>query len=109
MPIFITQARFTRDYLKGGLARPEDRTAAISKLCQDGGGRLLHLYFTLGQHDVLVVTEMPDAAAATAVILAASGGGGIEGSVTTQGFTAAEARGLFERAGKISYKPMGAT
>jgi hypothetical protein len=39
-----------------------------------------------------------------------SGGGGIENTVTTQAFTTAEAKALFERAGKIagSYKPMGA-
>jgi hypothetical protein len=28
--------------------------------------------------------------------------------VTTQAFTTAEARQMFERAGKIAYKPMGA-
>ena len=41
----------------------------------------------------------------------AAGGGGIEGSVTTQAFTTAEGRDMFEAAGKIagSYKPMSAS
>jgi hypothetical protein len=41
----------------------------------------------------------------------AAGGGGIEGSVTTQAFTTAEAKDMFAVAGKIagSYKPMGAS
>src|SRR6476646_9618706 len=111
MAIFITQGRFTREYIKSGLAKPEDRHAAISRLCEQAGGKLLQLYFTLGQHDFMVISEMPDAQAASVIAFAASGGGGIENSVTTQAFTPAEAKAVFERAGKIAgaYKPMGAS
>ena len=106
-----TQGRFTREYIKGWLAKPEDRQAAISQLCEQVGGKLLNLYFTLGQHDFIVISEMPDAQAASVLAFVAAGGGGIENSVTTQAYTTAEAKTLFERAGKIagSYKPMGAS
>jgi len=111
MAIFITQGRFTREYIRSGLARPEDRQAAISRLCEQVGGKLLNLYFTLGQFDFLLVSEMPDAKAASVISLAASGGGGIQDVVTTQAFTTSEARALFEQAGRVasSYKPMGAS
>ena len=108
MAIFITQGRFTREYLRGALARPEDRHAVISRLCQEAGGKLLHMYLTLGQYDFLVVAEMPDAVSASLLALVAGGGGGIENTVTTQAFTTAESKEMFERAGKIAYKPMGA-
>ncbi len=110
MAIFITQGRFTREYLKGGLAKPEDRQAAISRLCEQAGGRLLSLYFTMGRYDFLVISEMPDAQAASVISLVAAAGGGIEDAVTTQAFTTGEGKTLFERAGRIagSYKPMGA-
>ena len=109
MAIFLTQGRFTRDYLKSGLAKPEDRQAAISRLCEQAGGKLVNFYFTLGQYDFIVISEMPDAHAASVLSLTAAGGGGIEGATTTQAFTPAEAKTLFERAGKLasSYKPMG--
>lgn len=109
MAIFITQGRFTREYLKGGLAKPEDRQAAISRLCEQAGGKMLNLYFTLGQYDFMVISEMPDAQTASVISLVAGGGGGIENAVTTQAFTPAEAKTLFERAGRLagSYKPMG--
>jgi len=109
MAIFITQGRFTRQYLQGGLARPEDRQAAIARLCEQAGGQLLSLYFTLGQYDFCVISEMPDAQAASVISLVAGGGGGITDATTTQAFTSAEAKSLFERAGVIagSYKPMG--
>ena len=111
MAIFITQGRFTREYIKGGMATPEDRHAAISRLCEEAGGKLLHLYFTLGHHDFMVISEMPDAEAASVLAFVATGGGGIENSVTSQAFTTAQAKALFERAGKIAgaYKPMGAS
>ena len=96
---------------KGGLAKPEDRHAAIARLCEQVGGKLVSLYFTLGQYDFIVISEMPDAKAASMLAFVATGGGGIEGSVTTQAYTTAEARDIFEAAGKIagSYKPMGAS
>jgi uncharacterized protein with GYD domain len=111
MPLFITQGRFTREYIKGGLAKPEDRHAAISRLCEQAGGKLVSLYFTLGQYDFIVISEMPDAKAASVLAFVATGGGGIEGSVTTQAFTTAEARDMLAAAGRIAgdYKPMGAS
>jgi uncharacterized protein with GYD domain len=111
MPLFITQGRFTHEYIRGGLAKPEDRHAVISRLIEQAGGKLVSLYVTLGQYDFMVVLEMPDAKAATILAFVATGGGGIEGSVTTQAFTTAEAKEMFEAAGKLanSYKPMGAS
>jgi uncharacterized protein with GYD domain len=111
MPLFITQGRFTHEYMRGGLAKPEDRHAVISRLIEQAGGKLVSLYITLGQYDFMVVSEMPDAKAATIFAFVATGGGGIEGSVTTQAFTTAEAKEMFEAAGKLagSYKPMGAS
>jgi uncharacterized protein with GYD domain len=111
MPLFITQGRFTREYIKGGLAKPEDRHAAIARLCEQVGGKLVTLYFTLGQYDFIVISEMPDAKAVSMLAFVATGRGGIEGSVTTEAFTTAEAREMFAAAGKIAadYKPMGAS
>src|SRR5260221_9790713 len=92
MTLFITQGRFTREYIKGGLAKPEDRHAAIARVCEQAGGKLVSLHFTLGQYDFIVISEMPDAKAVSMLALVAAGGGGTEGSVTTQAFTTAEAR-----------------
>ena len=110
MPLFITQGRFTHEYIRGGMAKPEDRYAVISRLIEQAGGKLVSLYITLGQYDFMLVSEMPDAKAATILAFVATGGGGIEGSVTTQAFTTAEAKEMYEAAGKLagSYKPMGA-
>jgi hypothetical protein len=54
---------------------------------------------------------MPDAQSASVISLVAAGGGGIQDMVTTQAFTTAEAKELFERAGRLvgSYRPIGAS
>src|SRR5439155_27197863 len=105
------QGRSTRESIKGGLAKPEEWHASMSRLCEQEGGVLVSLYFTLGHYAFMVISEMPDAKAASVLAIVATGGGGIEGSVTTQAFTTAEARDMLEAAGKIagSYKPMGAS
>ena len=59
MPIFVTQGRYSRDAIKGMLAKPEDRMEAASKLAQAAGGKLLAYYVTFGEYDWLVVSEMP--------------------------------------------------
>ena len=111
MPTFITQGRFTRQYVKGGLEKPEDRHAAISRLCEQAGGKMLSLHFTLGQYDFVLLSEMPDAKAAAMISLVATGAGGTEGMTTSQAFTTAEAKDIFASAGKFagSFKPMGAS
>ena len=109
MPIFVTQGRMTREYVRGGMAKPEDRHAYVAGLAEQAGGKLLSFYFTLGRTDFLLITEMPNAQAATLLSLAATGGGGIHDTVTTQAFTTAEMKDMYAKAGKIAYKPMGAS
>ena len=46
MAIFILQGRFTSQYIKGGVAAPEDRRAVMSRLCEQAGGKLISLYYT---------------------------------------------------------------
>ena len=102
MPIFISQGRFTRDYVRGAMANPQDRYAALSKLCEAAGGRLLSYYVTSGQYDFLTIAEAPDARAVAAALLAVVGAGGVQDSVTTQAFTTSEGKELFELAGKLA-------
>jgi len=63
------------------------------------------------QYDFALISEMPDAQSAAVLPLVISAGGAVTDTVTTQAFTTAEGKDLFERAGKIvgSYKPMGAS
>jgi len=52
----ITRGRFNRNYVKGLLAVPEDRTPYMRKVIEAAGGKLVNFYFTTGDSDFLLVT-----------------------------------------------------
>jgi uncharacterized protein with GYD domain len=111
MTIFITQGRYSRDAIKGMLAKPEDRSEVVAKLVQAAGGKMLAYYVTLGETDFLVISEMPSHKEASQVSLIAAASGGVSDIRTTVAMTTAEAKELFAAAGKLSvgYRGPGAS
>lgn len=110
MPIFVTQGRYSRDALRGMLAKPEDRLEAASKLAQAAGGKLLSYYVTFGEHDFLVISDMPSEKQAAAFALTAAAAGGVTDLRTTLALTTADAKAVFAAAGEMGpgYRPPGA-
>jgi uncharacterized protein with GYD domain len=102
MPIFITQGRYSRDAIKGMIAKPEDRAEEVSKLCQRAGGKLLAYYVTFGEYDWMTIAEMPSHREVSAVVLAAAAGGGATEMKTTVAMTTAEAKEIFAATGKLT-------
>jgi uncharacterized protein with GYD domain len=112
MPIFITQGRYSREAIRGMIAKPEDRAEAVAKLAQEAGGRLLAYYVTLGEYDFMVICEMLSHKEASSVVLIAAAGGGVTDLRTTLAMTSAEAKELFVATGELgtgtSFRPAGA-
>lgn len=110
MPIFISQGRYSREAIKGMIAKPEDRGPVVAKLCEAAGGRMLAYYITFGEHDFLVVSEMPGPKEAATVALAAAAGS-VTDLKTTLAMTTDEAREAFAATGRLlaGYRPPGAT
>ena len=110
MPIFIIQGRYSRDAIKGMLAKPEDRAQAVAKLAESAGGRMLSYYVTFGADDFHVVFELPSAKEAAALAVTVAASGGVADTRTTLAMTTAEAKEAFTAAGNLggSYQPPGA-
>jgi uncharacterized protein with GYD domain len=51
------------------------RRAAVKRLLEQAGGKLETFYFALGESDVYVIADLPDAKTATAVSLAVNAAG----------------------------------
>ena len=102
MPIYITQGRYTREAIKGMVARPEDRAEALSRLLSKAGGRLIGYYLTFGEYDFLTVAEAPSEIQMAAALLAAASAGGVSDLRTTLAMTAPEAKGAFAAAGDLA-------
>ncbi len=77
MPTYIIQGRYSHEAMKGMVAKPEDRAAAVAKLLENAGGRLVAYYMTFGPADFHVTVEMPDEKAMLSVLGAAAAGPGV--------------------------------
>ena len=76
MPKFLWQVSYTS---KGAEGLKKDggsaRRAMVQKLVDQAGGKLESFYFALGESDVFVVADLPDATTATAISLAVNAAG----------------------------------
>src|SRR5687768_18615634 len=102
MPIFISQGRYTNEAMRGMVQTPEDRTATVSKLIENAGGKLLSYYVTMGEYDWLLIVEAPDTRGVAAAVIAAAAGGGVTDVKTTVAMTGSEAMQAFQQAGGLA-------
>jgi uncharacterized protein with GYD domain len=105
----VTRGRFTQDFVKAIVGAPEDREPVVRKLIGDAGGKVISYYVTTGETDFLLISETNEAEAVIAALMAASAAGMISHVSTSRAWTAAEFKGVAERAGKAvsTYRPPG--
>ena len=78
MPKYLVRGNYTADGVKGLMKDGgTGRKAAVSKAVESLGGKVESLYFALGDFDVYVIAELPDAIAASTVALAAASSGAV--------------------------------
>jgi uncharacterized protein with GYD domain len=99
MPVFMSLGRYSESAIKGLLAKPEDRTAAVTKLVEKVGGKLIAFYMLFGEYDWVLIYEAPSGKEAAAAILAAAGTGAVTDTRTMLAMTGVEAKAAFEASG----------
>jgi uncharacterized protein with GYD domain len=102
MPIYLTRGNYSRDAIKGLLAKPEDRTEAVRKLIEAAGGKFHALYFTFGEHDFLLVSEGASERDVSAALLAAAASGSVTNLNTTVAMTPADMKAICGKAASIA-------
>ena len=76
MAKFLLQASYSPDGLKGLVKdKASGRKAAISKMLESHGGKLEAIYYTFGEHDVILIADIPDNVTAAAMSIAVSSAG----------------------------------
>jgi uncharacterized protein with GYD domain len=83
MPTYITLAKWTDQGVKY-VKETVQRMAAYRADLERRGGKVLSVYWTQGQYDMVTTIEAPDAQTATAAVLAATS----VGNVRTETFPA---------------------
>ena len=82
-----------------GLKEHKDSTKRLkdfAKLAESKGGRVREALYTVGEYDIVVVTEFPDDETATAVLLQVGSLGNVRTN-TMRAFTADEMDGIVGR------------
>jgi uncharacterized protein with GYD domain len=106
MAKFLVQASYsvegTQGLLKEGGSK---RRAAIQDAVQALGGKLEAIYFALGDTDVFLIVEAPDAASVMGLSMVARAAGALSTGKTTQLFTAEEMDKAVKA--KINYRKPG--
>jgi uncharacterized protein with GYD domain len=109
MSIYVLRGRYSAEALKGMMASPEDREAAIAKVVEKAGGKLIGYYVTFGDDDWLVIIDVPGNETALTIALVAAAGGSVADTKTTVAMTTKQAMAAFKAAGELaqSFKSAG--
>jgi uncharacterized protein with GYD domain len=76
MAKYLFQATYTAEGIKGlEKDKASGRKAALSKAIEGLGGKLEAFYLCFGEHDWVLLADLPDNSSATAFSLAVSGSG----------------------------------
>jgi uncharacterized protein with GYD domain len=105
MPKYLFQATYSADGIKGlQKDKAAGRKVALSKAVESVGGKLEALYWAFGEHDWVLLADLPDNASAAAFTFAVSGSGLLR-VVTTPLISAEEADSAFGK--KVNFQPPG--
>jgi uncharacterized protein with GYD domain len=105
MPHYLVQVGYNTSGVAGLVKEPQDRLEKIAPALEAMGGRIESGYYAFGDHDVVLICEMPDNASAAAFALAVGAGGTVSSYKTTVLLTPDEAVEAMKKAGGSSYAP----
>jgi uncharacterized protein with GYD domain len=97
MPLYVSLVNWTDQGIKNyrdSVRRAEDYRGLVEK----NGGQVRQLVWTLGEYDIVAVTEFPDDATATAVALQTGALGNIR-TTTMKAFDAEQMNAIIQRTG----------
>ena len=109
MPVYLHQIAYSREGWQALLAQPQDRIEAVRPAIEKLGGKIRNPWFTFGEYDIVLITDMPDNVSAAAISMAFAGSGACKSVQTTPLMSTEEAVSAMRRAGESGYRPVSAT
>jgi uncharacterized protein with GYD domain len=105
MPKYLIQASYSAEGLKGlQKDKASGRKAAVSQAVEGLGGRIDAMYYAFGDHDVVIVLDLPDNVSASALSLSVSASGLVR-TKTTPLLTVEEADKALQKS--VTYRAPG--
>ncbi len=83
MAYYLLQGAYTSEAWASLLKNPIDRTEAVRPVIEKLGGSVVGAWLAFGEHDVVLIFQMPDNLSAAALAFAFSAGGAFKSARTT--------------------------
>jgi uncharacterized protein with GYD domain len=106
MASFLVQVSYTPEALSALISKPQNRMAIVKKSVENLGGKLTGAWMSFGDHDLVMILEMPNNVSAAALALTAAAGGSLKSIKTTPLLTVEQANSALKKAGKSGYTPV---
>lgn len=107
MPLYMIQARFSKDAWDALYTSKVDRRKVLSEMLQKSGGRLLDYYFSFGDSDVVVIANAPDNITAASAVIAIARAGAVTEVKTTVLMSYTDGIDAIKRSAETGYSPPG--
>jgi uncharacterized protein with GYD domain len=101
--LYMTQFSYTAEAWKALVKRPEDRAAVFAEHAEKLGGRMVALYYCMGEFDGVVIYEAPDERTAAAIVFTVASPGHLKETKTTSLMTVEETMEAMEKARAEAY------
>lgn len=97
MPTYVSLIHWTEQGIKN-YKDTRKRLEDFTKLAESKGGKVRESLYTVGEYDIVIVTEFPDDETATTALLEVGALGNVRTN-TMRAFTAEEMGGIISRTG----------
>lgn len=105
MPHYLQQVAYSREGWEALVANPQNRIEAVRPAIEKLGGKIESAWFSFGDYDVVVITNLPDNVSAAAIAMAFAAGGACKSVQTTPLITPDEAILALKKARECGYRP----
>ena len=109
MPHYLQQVAYSREGWEGLVANPQNRIEAVRPAIEKLGGKIESAWFSFGDYDVVVITNLPDNVCAAAIAIAFAAGGACKSVQTTPLISPEEAVQALKKAAECGYRPANVT
>ena len=104
MPHYLQQVAYSQEGWSALVANPQNRIEAVRPAIEKLGGKIEAAWFSFGDYDVVVITELPDNVSAAAIAMAFAAGGACRSVQTTPLISPDDALESLKRARECGYR-----
>ena len=107
MARYLFTGSYSQEGLRGLIESPENRTNELTQLIESMSGTIESVYYAFGDHDVVIICDVPDNVSMQAISMAVGASGAVTDLRTTVLLSLSDGEAAARRAGELRYRPPG--